>query len=80
MPYWLDGFIPLAWLLDDKDMQARAIRYIDAILERQQADELDLPLHQGRAGRLRDVGADAHRQGPGAVRRLHRGPPDRGGP
>ncbi len=38
VPYWLDGFIPLAWLLDDKDMQARATRYIDAILERQQAD------------------------------------------
>lgn len=38
VPYWLDGFIPLAFLLDDKDMQARAKRYIDAILARQKED------------------------------------------
>ena len=38
VPYWLDGFIPLAFLLDDRDMQDRAKRYIDAILDRQQPD------------------------------------------
>jgi hypothetical protein len=38
VPYWLDGFIPLAWLLDDEDMKARARRYVDAILDRQCAD------------------------------------------
>lgn len=38
VPYWLDGFIPLAFLLEDEGMQARARRYIDAILERQQPD------------------------------------------
>ena len=38
VPYWLDGFIPLAFLLDDDDLKARAKRYIDAILERQQPD------------------------------------------
>ncbi|MBO5791930.1 MAG: hypothetical protein J6S54_05590, partial [Lentisphaeria bacterium] len=38
VPYWLDGFIDLAWLLDDADMQKRAKRYIDAILERQEPD------------------------------------------
>ncbi|MBQ8287941.1 MAG: glycoside hydrolase family 127 protein [Clostridia bacterium] len=38
VPYWLDGFIPLAWLLDDKDLKARAKRYIDGILERQKPD------------------------------------------
>lgn len=32
VPYWLDGFIPLAYLLDDDDMISRARRYIDAIL------------------------------------------------
>lgn len=38
VPYWLDGFIPLAFLLEDADMQARAKRYIDAILAGQCAD------------------------------------------
>lgn len=38
VPYWLDGFIPLAFLLDNEDLKARAKRYIDAILSRQQAD------------------------------------------
>lgn len=38
VPYWLDGFIPLAWLLDNEDMKKRAKRYIDAIIERQQED------------------------------------------
>ncbi len=38
VPYWLDGFIPLAYLLDDKDMIARAKKYIDAILSYQKPD------------------------------------------
>ena len=38
VPYWLDGFIPLAYLLDDEDKKQRAKKYIDAILERQQPD------------------------------------------
>ncbi len=38
VPYWLDGFIPLAYLLEREDLKARAKRYIDAILERQQKD------------------------------------------
>ena len=38
VPYWLDGFIPLAWLLEDEDLKARARRYIDAILARQEED------------------------------------------
>ena len=38
VPYWLDGFIPLAYLLDDEDMKQRAKRYIDAILEKQEPD------------------------------------------
>ena len=38
VPYWLDGFIPLAYLLEDQDMIARAKKYIDAILAAQQAD------------------------------------------
>lgn len=38
VPYWLDGFVPMAYILDDGDMIARAKRYIDAILSAQQED------------------------------------------
>ena len=35
VPYWLDGFIPLAYLLENEDMIARAKKYIDAIISYQ---------------------------------------------
>lgn len=38
VPYWLDGFIPLAYLLNDEDKKSRAKKYIDAILARQRED------------------------------------------
>ncbi len=38
VPYWLDGFIPLAYLLDDEDKKAIAKKYIDRILENQEED------------------------------------------
>ena len=38
VPYWLDGFIPLAYLLRDEDRIARAKKYIDAILAGQCED------------------------------------------
>ena len=38
VPYWLDGFIPLAYLLDDEKMKATAKEYIDAILSAQDED------------------------------------------
>lgn len=38
VPYWLDGFIPLAYLLENEDMIARADKYVNAILDRQQED------------------------------------------
>lgn len=38
VPYWLDGFIPLAYLLKNDDMIARGKKYIDAILANQQED------------------------------------------
>lgn len=37
-PYWLDGFIPLAFLLDDKDMIARAEKYVNAVIDSQRPD------------------------------------------
>lgn len=38
LPYWLDGFVPLDYLLEDADLKARADRYISAILSRQEED------------------------------------------
>lgn len=38
VPYWLDGFVPLAYLLKDEDMIARAKKYIDAIIGFQDSD------------------------------------------
>lgn len=38
VPYWLDGFIPLAYLLEDEDMILRAKKYIDAIIASQKSD------------------------------------------
>jgi len=38
VPYWLDGFIPLAYLLKNDNMIARAKKYIDAIIANQCED------------------------------------------
>lgn len=38
VPYWLDGFIPLAYLLNNEDMKSRALQYIDGILAAQSSD------------------------------------------
>jgi hypothetical protein len=37
-PYWLDGAIPLAWLLDDAPMKGRITRYVETIIANQRAD------------------------------------------
>lgn len=51
VPYWLDGFIPLAWLLEDEALQERAKRYIDAILAAQKPDGWICPCEEEeRAG------------------------------
>lgn len=37
-PYWLDGVIPLAFLLDDEALKAKISRYVDYILAHQAED------------------------------------------
>ena len=38
VPYWLDGFIPLAYLLENEELIATAKKYIDAIVSSQEED------------------------------------------
>ncbi len=38
VPYWLDGFVPLAFLLRDGEMITRAKKYLNAIMDRQKED------------------------------------------
>ena len=51
VPYWLDGFIPLAYLLGDEDKIARAKTYIDAILAQQKPDGWICPCPDEERGR-----------------------------
>ncbi len=37
-PYWLDGLIPLAWVLGDEALQSKARRRVNQILETQRPD------------------------------------------
>jgi uncharacterized protein len=37
-PYWLDGAIPLAWILDDATLKARIREHVTYILDHQRAD------------------------------------------
>ena len=37
-PYWLDGAIPLAWILGDTALQQRITRYVDHVVTQQRAD------------------------------------------
>ena len=46
VPYWLDGFIPLAYLLENEDMICRAKRYIDAIIASQREDGWICPCNE----------------------------------
>lgn len=37
-PYWLDGVVPLAYLLDDEDLKGKVQHWVDHILEHQSQD------------------------------------------
>ncbi len=48
VPYWLDGFIPLAYLLENEEMIATAKKYIDAIISAQEDDGWICPCKKGK--------------------------------
>lgn len=50
VPYWLDGFIPLAYLLEDNGMMQRASQYITAILDLQKPDGWICPCDDDKRG------------------------------
>jgi uncharacterized protein len=60
-PYWLDGAIPLAWLLDDDAFKQRLTRYLDHIIAQQRPDGWYAPFPEDwrrpQAGRPYDLWA-----------------------
>ncbi len=69
-PYWLDGAIPLAWLLDDATLKARITAHVDHVIANQRADGWFAPLPAGRRDEsLRSLEHPPRQQGPGAVPR-----------
>jgi uncharacterized protein len=49
-PYWLDGMVPLAFLLDDASLKAKVVRWVDAILSTQREDGWLGPRHDPQYG------------------------------
>jgi DUF1680 family protein len=56
-PYWLDGAIPLAWILQDKPLQERISRYVDYIVTHQRADGWFSPYPEDAVARHYDLWA-----------------------
>lgn len=51
VPYWLDGFIPLAYLLENEEMIATVKKYIDAIVSSQEEDGWICPCKKEKRAR-----------------------------
>jgi len=56
-PYWLDGVIPLAWLLDDAALKARISRYVEHIVTHQRDDGWYGPYPEAAVSRRYDLWA-----------------------
>ncbi len=48
VPYWLDGFIPMAYLLEDEELISTAKKYMDAIISFQKPDGWLCPCEDDR--------------------------------
>ena len=62
VPYWLDGFIPLAYLLENEDMIATVKKYIDAIVSSQEDDGWICPCEKEKKSKVRYMGFTAYRK------------------
>lgn len=56
-PYWLDGAIPLAWLLDDAPMKARITRHVGHIVSSQRSDGWYSPYPEDAVAKRYDLWA-----------------------
>jgi len=56
-PYWLDGAIPLAWILDDAPMKERITKHVDYIVAHQRADGWYSPYPEDAVARRYDMWA-----------------------
>lgn len=56
-PYWLDGAIPLAWILEDAPLKARITRYVDHVVTHQRSDGWYAPYPADAATKRYDLWA-----------------------
>ena len=56
-PYWLDGAIPLAWILNDEPLKSRITRYVDFIVTHQRQDGWYSPYPEDAVAKRYDMWA-----------------------
>ncbi len=56
-PYWLDGVVPLAWVLDDEALKAKVKRYVDHIVAGQRPDGWYAPYPADASAKPYDIWA-----------------------
>ncbi|NJD11681.1 MAG: hypothetical protein FIB01_15015 [Gemmatimonadetes bacterium] len=56
-PYWLDGAIPLAWILDDAPMKERITKYVEHIVAHQRPDGWYAPYPEDAVAKRYDMWA-----------------------
>ena len=62
-PYWLDGALPLAYLLDDKDLKEKVLRYINWTLDNQRPSGYFGPITKWERETGRKLSADSCQYG-----------------
>ena len=54
-PYWLDGVIPLAWVLDDETLKKKVAKYLDYVVTHQRPDGWYSPYPKDASARAYDL-------------------------